>query len=419
MGEITQEYKDALGAMQQKALEAIEALRTEWKGHYDELKAQGAPVKEITEKVERALKRLDSVEQEMTRPGGIYNPTQTKSLGELVATNEAVQDLAKQMKGAGFVRGRAASMPVKSFMQFPDFIPGNFYNDFSLKTTITSSAVGSSTPGILVPERMPGIVMPGIRRMRVRDLLPRMTTQNNAVEFVKENAFTNMASPTAETVSKGESGITFTIDSETVKTLAHWLPAAKQVLDDFQALQGYINQRLLIGLKDIEDYELVGGDGTGQHLSGLINEATAYDTSRNVSGDTRIDKLSHAISQIEDALFEADGIILNPRDWRTIQLIKDETGGPNTGRYILGGPAGLAQQVLWGVAVATSHAVAPGEFLVGSFARYCAVWDRMEATVDISTEHADYFIRNMVAIRAEERLTLTVTRSDAVVHGSF
>ena len=55
-----------------------------------------------------------------------------------------------------------------------------------------------------------------------------------------------------------------TIDSANVRTLAHWIPAARQVLDDFVALQGYVNTRLIEGLKDVEDYELVAGDGTGQ-----------------------------------------------------------------------------------------------------------------------------------------------------------
>ena len=32
--------------------------------------------------------------------------------------------------------------------------------------------------------------------------------------------------------------------------------------------------------------------------------------------------------------------------------------------------------------------------------------DRMEMTVEISTEHSDYFTRNLVAIRAEKRLAV-------------
>jgi hypothetical protein len=32
--------------------------------------------------------------------------------------------------------------------------------------------------------------------------------------------------------------------------------------------------------------------------------------------------------------------------------------------------------------------------------------DRMEMQVEISTEHSDYFVRNLVAVRAEKRLAL-------------
>ncbi len=299
-------------------------------------------------------------------------------------------------------RGRGTSV-----VQVGSFFPER-------KTAITSAAVGSSTPGILTPERLPGIVKPGVRTIRVRDLVPRIQTSNNAVEWVKENGFTNAASPTAETISKPESALTFSIDSVPVRTLAHWIPASRQVLDDFGGLQNFLNQRLIEGLKDIEDFELVAGDGTGQHLKGLSTWATAYDTGRNQAGDTRIDKLNHAVSQIEDSVHEADGIILHPADWRSINLLKNSQGD-----YILGGPQGMATPILWGVPVATSHAVTQGTFYVGSFRRHTLIADRMDAVVDISTEHADYFIRNMVAIRAEERIAFIVTRSDAVIYGAY
>ena len=39
--------------------------------------------------------------------------------------------------------------------------------------------------------------------------------------------------------------------------------------------------------------------------------------------------------------------------------------------------------------------------------------------MEISTEHADYFIRNLVAILAEERLAFAVKNPNAVIYGSF
>lgn len=409
------ELKAAIEGIQAATVASLNEQRAEWTKRYDELKAAGADSTDIKLQLERALKRLDGMEAEWTRKATDLHAEmnrEKKSLGEMLTDSDAFKEF--RIKGRGTT---IFDVPGKSF--FPDElngvgIPAQF------KTTITSAAVGNSTPGILTPDRQAGISKPGVRRIRVRELMNRLTTESNAVEWVKENAFTNAASPVAETVSKPESALTFTVDSATVKTLAHWIPAAKQILDDFAQLQGYINTRLLEGLKDVEDYELVAGDGTGQHLSGLIAESTAYDTARNVAYDTKIDKVNHYLSQIEDVLQYADGIIMHPRDWRAIQLIKEEPGATaNTGAYLLGGPQGTSPYTLWGLPVATTTAMPVGKLLVGNFQQYCTVYDRMAARIDISTEHADFFIRNMVAIRAEERLTFTVTRADALVYGSF
>lgn len=399
------EIKQHLDEIQANAIKSLDQLRSDWKQHYDELKAQGAPVAEITVKVENALKRLDSVEANLSRAPSGDSPDKQKTLGQIVAENDNVKKFADDLVRKGFNQGMSTFVEVGSF--------------FEAKTTITSAAVGSSTPGILIPQRIPGIVKPGVRTLRVRDLFQRFPTSNNAVEFVKENVFTNAASPTAETISKPESALTFTIDSATVKTIAHWIPVASQVLADFAALPGYLDVRLIEGLMDVEDYELIGGDGTGQHLSGLTTEATAYDTARNVAGDTRIDKLNHALAQLASTNHNGDGFILNTSDWMGIQLIKEDVSSANTGSYILGGPRGMAEPTIWGLPIATTNAVPAGQFFAGAFQRYCAVWDRMNAVVEVATQHADFWVRNMVAVRCEERIAFTVTRSDAVLFGSY
>jgi hypothetical protein len=63
--------------------------------------------------------------------------------------------------------------------------------------------------------------------------------------------------------------------------------------------------------------------------------------------------------------------------------------------------------------------MARGQFLAGAFGLATAIWDRDSATVEISREHADFFTRNLVAILVEERLSLTVFRSDALVYAGL
>ena len=43
----------------------------------------------------------------------------------------------------------------------------------------------------------------------------------------------------------------------------------------------------------------------------------------------------------------------------------------------------------------------------------------MEMQVEISTEHSDYFTRNLVAVRAEKRLALITKRANSFVTGTF
>lgn len=406
------EVKNELEGIRVATLEALNKQREEWKKFHDEVKAGGADSSDIKKQLERALKRLDGVEATLQAPvGSMLSPFQTKSLGEIVTESDATKEFRERVsrEGGGYVRGTSVRIPVKSFFL------GAGMEEY--KTTITSSAVGSSTPGILIPQRVPGIVSPGVRRVRVRDLFPRFPTSNSSVEFAKENVYTNNASPQVEASAKEESALTFTIDYANVKTIAHWIPAAKQILADMPALQAYINQRLLDGLKDEEDAQLLTGDNTGQNLSGLSTEATAYDTGLNDTGDTYIDKVGNAIGQVEAVNLVPDGIIVHPSDWRRMNKVKDQASG--VGNYVLGGPASMATPTLWGLPVATTTAVTVGTFFVGAFQTHSAIWDREDAMVEISTEHSDYFTKNLVAIRAEERLTVAFYRSDAFIYGSF
>ena len=402
-----EEIIKAVGSHEAQLAE-INKERSEWKSHYEKLKADGTDhgkaLEDVRTMIDRAIKRLDSAEAALSKgavlPGS--GNDNLKTLGQILVEQKGLAEMANSnVKGSFAVK-------FKGFFLNPEF-----------KTTIDSSAVGSSTPGILVPQRVPGIVKPGVRRVRVRDLIPRFPTTNNAIEYVKENAFTNAASPTAETISKPESALTFTIESRNVRTVAHWIPAAKQVLADFVQLQSYVDQRLIEGLKDIEDFELLYGNNSGQHLAGFASDAGSYDTSRNLSGDTKIDKVNHYISQIEDANLVASGLVMKPSDWRAIELIKEEPSTANTGAYLLGGPRGTSEPMLWGLPVGTSLAVQAGKLFCGAFNSHTALWDREEAQVIVSTEHFDFFVRNMIAILAEERLVLTTYRNDAVIYGSF
>lgn len=280
---------------------------------------------------------------------------------------------------------------------------------------ITSLTSGDGAAGdLIVPQRQPGIMRQPDRQMTIRNLLTVGRTTSNSIEYVQETGFTNNAAPVAEGKQKPESSLEFTLQSTPVRTIAHWIQASKQILQDVPALQSYIDTRMRFGLEIEEETQILSGDGTNQNLLGLIPQATPYDVSRTKPGDTRIDIVRRAMTQVRLAEYRADAIVLHPSDWEEIELTKTDEGA-----YIWANPRGLLGPTLWGLPVIDTTAVEEGEFLVGNFQMAAMLWDREDAVVDISTEDRDNFIKNMVTIRAEERLALEVSRPEALIYGDF
>lgn len=257
----------------------------------------------------------------------------------------------------------------------------------------------------------------------MRDLLPSRVTSSNLVEFTRENAFTNNAGPQVsgspeayENVTKPESAITFTLVNEPVVTLAHFIPASVQVLDDSPMLASHINGRLMYGLKLKEETQLLSGTGSNHQLNGLITQATAYAAQSPDLVQNEIDKIRDAVRQLQGSEYMPDFLVLNPVDWFDIEITKVNSGTDN--RYIVGDPSTMMGPNLWGLPVVVTNSITAGTFLVGS-RNACEIADRQMSSVEASREDSTNFQKNMVTIRAEERLALCVFRTEAFVTGSL
>jgi HK97 family phage major capsid protein len=69
----------------------------------------------------------------------------------------------------------------------------------------------------------------------------------------------------------------------------------------------------------------------------------------------------------------------------------------NEGRYLFGGPQAFTSNIMWGPVVPT-RAQTQGTFTVGGFDMASQVWDRMDATIEVSREDRDNFVKNMLTI---------------------
>lgn len=373
-----------------KEIEELVAKATE------EAKSAGALSAETKSALEGIAKtateiqaRLTELEQKAVRQ--VSGGGQIKSLGEMFTEAPEVAEAVK--KGQSF-KGRAR---------------------LELKTITSATADAAGSAGdLLNPQRLPGIVAPPERTLTIRQLLSPGRTAGNSLEYVQETGFTNAAAMVAEGGAKPESTLKFDLKTANVRTMAHWVLASKQILDDVPQLQSYIDARLRYGLRFVEETQLLLGDGTGQNLLGIVPQATDFDDARRVAGDTMIDTIRRAMTQVRIAEYRATGIVLHPSDWEKIELTKTDDNA-----YIFANPQNTAQQRLWGLPVVDSTSMTEGEFLVGAFREAAQIFDREDANVEISTEDSDNFRKNLVTIRAEERLALVVSRPEAFVYGPF
>ncbi|CAJ3428758.1 Phage major capsid protein [Burkholderia pseudomallei] len=352
-----------------------------------------ATVDELLIKQGELQARLLEAEQKLARGGGSAELETPKTLGQLVTESE-------EMKGMDGSARKSVRVRVdrKSIMNVP--------------ATVGSGVSGSNS--LVVADRQAGIIAPPQRKMTIRDLLMPGQTSSSSIEYTVETGFTNNAAAVAEGAQKPTSDLKFNLKNQPVRTIAHLFKASRQILDDAPALQSYIDGRARYGLQLTEEGQILKGDGTGANILGILPQASAFMPSITLANATPIDKIRLALLQAVLAEFSATGIVLNPIDWASIELTKDSQG-----RYIVGNPVNGTTPRLWNLPVVETQAMTANEFLVGAFSMAAQIFDRMEIEVLLSTENVDDFEKNMVSIRAEERLALAVYRPESFVTGAL
>ncbi|HMF62987.1 MAG TPA: phage major capsid protein [Edaphobacter sp.] len=285
------------------------------------------------------------------------------------------------------------------------------------KAVITSTGQGSQTTGVLPIDRDRGITAEPRQELTVRDALTARPTSMGMVDFVRVSTPLGIASPQVEGAAKAENALAFTSASERVKTIATWIPASKNILDDFEELASFLETSLTFYVNLAEEQQILGGDNTGENLHGILGQATPFNPSLLGSGSySRIDIVGRAVQQLTSAKeLTPSFIVLNPNDWWNIRLTKDTLG-----RFLIGDPQTTANAMLFDLLVIPTTSISAGTFLVGSGNPAAAeIRDRMEIQYEVSTEHADYFTKNLVACRAEKRMCLVVKRAASFLTGTF
>lgn len=382
------------------------------------------------------LKGRDLLEQIKTAKQDEAILAEAKALADEIG-GTAAEDLAGQKSAAaGLARVKNLGLEIVNSAEFKaamapykgGSVPerSRFQTDpIAVKGLFTGG--DSASAGVFVTPEQTGILeMLGRRPLTIRDLVSKRTTGSDTVEYVVQTAHTNNAAPVPEATSTGplgdgtggtatkvtggykpEGSWAFERKTATVKTIAEWVPATKRALADAGQLQGLINDELRKDIAETEEVQILTGDGEGENLPGILStsgiQSQAFDTDLFVTARRAITKV-RTVGRVVPSAFA-----FNPEDVEKIDLAR-ENGA--TGKFLGAGPFAMGPRTLWGVPVVESEGVAAGEGLLGDFSK-AVLWDREQTTVTMTDSHADFFIRNMVAVLAEERVAFGVTRPAA------
>jgi len=341
-----------------------------------------------------------------------------KSLGLTIVDSPEFKSLL-----AGYPEGR---IPAKGRVQ------SNPIAVKSLFTGLSSTSAGA----FVVNDRTDIVEMLGRKPLTVRNLVSNRRTTSDAVEYVQQSSHTNAAAVVAEATASGERTATantstgavtfanvsgggykpegawaYAVVTTNVKTIAEWVPVTKRALADVAQLEGLINDELSLDIAETEEDQILNGNGSGENFTGINQtsgiQTQAFSTDLFQTVRKAITKLS-TVGRVSPT-----ALVINPADAEKIDLFKD---GQN--RYYYGGPSAIGQRTLWGVPVVESETQAANTGLIGDFQK-AVVWDREQTTVTMTDSHLDFFVRNLVAILAEERLAFGVTRPTAFCTVAF
>lgn len=285
------------------------------------------------------------------------------------------------------------------------------------------TGASATSAGAFVEPDHRGFVAPSDRPLLLLDLITVSETDSDAVEYVRETGFTNNAAEVAEATAEGPLGsgtpvvtavaggvkpqsvLGYEKVSEAVVTIAHWIATTRRAVADAAQLRSMIDGRLRYGLNRRLDSQVVSGDGVGENILGILN--TPGILSQTKGADSLVDATHKAITKVRLGFREPTAAAYHPNDWQEIRLAKDTVGN-----YLYGPPALAGAQTVWGLPVVTGAQFVEDNPLVGDFSE-AELWLREGVQVLASDSHADFFIRNLLALLAEMRVAFGVPTPEA------
>lgn len=347
-----------------------------------------------------------------------FGKADTKLTGEIDALSSQFKEIRDELADLAQKQVHAANEAVAFETAGAQFVKSDAYKALAegrverARTQVKATIVSDNTT--TMPTQRQGVIGGNFAPLTVRQLIPTVNVTGNSVTSLREVDWTNAAAETAQGALKPESELTLEPYNVPIETVAHWVKISNQLLADAPAVRAYIDTRLRDGLAQRIERQIILGDGTAPNLSGLTDAGnfTAYTPT---AADNLVDAINRAKYERWAAGEVVDTVIVNPADWSNVVLMRE---GAGTGQYLFGAPGTDAGMNPFGLNLVLSPHMPAGSFIVANLRGSATIFQREGATIEMGFVNDD-FIRNLVTIRAEERLGLAVDRPAGILYGEF
>jgi HK97 family phage major capsid protein len=407
MEDIEKQKAELLEKQKQEALQNVKKAAED--------AAQNAVQEFIDKKMSEIVSKFDNVatkEEAETLKADFY-----KQVQELQAKLKEINQTRGTIKQKTFNENLAEAIKSNE-----DAIRG--FRKGSPELRLTLKAVGdmsiannfpNATP--FVQEVQQGLITNPYNRVWLADLLPSATSTANSVIYPKENGGEGAVAFWDKTGNKAQVDYDLTSQSAFFKWIAGYAVVDREMLDDIVWLTGYLQSKLLIGLKTAENSLILNGtsDSSTNPVIGLIASATAYDGEYTALLDMIIDAAYGQIPEKTNDFYVPTNVILHPRDIVKVGLNK----ASGSGEYDL--PIGTVmfsngRLSVSGLETVGTTSITKNNFI--AFDRNATMFlRRMNPEIRLF-EDSTLAKVNKVMFRIEERVSLAVFNGNAIVKGT-
>lgn len=407
-----------------KELEEAEAEATEEVAEETETE-ESVEEGDVAEEVEKAFARsTKSMEKNLSEK------LNTKLDGKISEMKEDIEGYVKTLKDSVNATPKKAAIEIDAteYKEFAKNISSDKkasltidLKDFDLSKVkaVGDISVAGSITGELPQAELDAVVSRDPQRNPFIEELVRVgTISSNLDAWIETTGGEGVPLPKAELAALPQADYDFVRNTAEVKKIGVYSKYSAEMVEDLPNLVSEIRNFLVTDLLNVIDAQLLSGDGTGDNLTGILENAVTYDEgdfAGTILDANNFDVIETAASQVITALHTPNVVCLHPTDASAMNLTKGSDG-----HYVMPPFITSGGQTISGLRVVQNTGITAGTFLVGDFTKSTVKY-RRGLTLELTNTDQDDFIKDRFTVKATARLVHRVRENDyeAFVTGSF